>query len=147
MDSMKRILVAVSLVVVVAAFVPAVKAAGIGEANWPVQVTFQAPIQVGSLVLASGTYEFQLVDSSVARNVILIYSVTQKRWVGMAMGINVERQNVSSMTGFTFEDTVKGAPKALEYWFYPGWNRGIKFIYSRNQATDSFAAANLIASK
>ncbi len=140
MDSMKRVLVALTLVLVVSAFVPAVKAAGIGEANWPVQVTFRAPVQVGSLILSPGTYDFQLVDSPVARNVILIYSVGQKRWIGMAMGINDGRTDTSKMTGFTFEDTAPGAPRALQYWFYPGWNRGIKFIYSRNQATDKIAA-------
>jgi hypothetical protein len=140
MGFIKRILVVASLVVVVSAFVPSVKAAGVGEVNWQTEVIFKAPVQVGNLVLDPGTYEFQLTDGTVARNVISIYSVDQRHWVGMVMGINVARTDISSMTGFTFENLAKGAPNALEYWYYPGWNRGIKLLYSQPSAIHKMAA-------
>ncbi len=137
MGSAKKILIAVSIMVVISVVVPRIALCkGLDEDNWPVQATFSSPVRIGSMVLAPGTYSFQLTEGTLSRNVVEIYSFDQKRWLGMVMGINDSRQDTSKMTGFTFENLDKDAPVALKYWYYPGWTRGIKFIYpSANVAT------------
>jgi hypothetical protein len=140
MDSIKKLLIAAFIVVTVSAFVPNIKAGEPDDSNWPTKVTFNAPVQVGNMVLAPGTYEFRLTSGTVARNVISIFSNDSGRWIGMVMGINDGRADTSKMTGFTFQDIAAGAPKALEYWFYSDWYRGIKFIYPHTQSVDKVAA-------
>ena len=71
-----------------------------------------------------------------------IYSVDQRRWLGMVMGINDTRQYGSKMSGFTFVDIGVDAPRAIQYWFYPEWSRGIKFIYRGDKAVNNMAAAS-----
>jgi hypothetical protein len=141
MGSIINLLIAAFVVVIASVIVPNVMAAGLDDCNWPTRVTFGTPVQVGDFVLPPGTYEFRLTDSAVARNVIQIFSNDSNRWVGMVMGINDNRADTSQMTGFTFEDRGAGAPKALEYWFYSNWARGIKFVYPRTQGSQDKMAA------
>ena len=143
MSSIKKTLIALSVVVIVSAFVPAVKAQDAGEANWPTRISFTLPVQVGDMVLTPGSYEFMLTPGTWARNVVAIYSVDQGRWLGMVMGINVSRVDTAKMTGFTFADMGMGAPKALQYWFHSDWSRGVKFLYSHTSNSDTMAAANI----
>jgi hypothetical protein len=140
MVSIKKLLIAAFIAVIVSIIVPSVKAGEPDDSNWPIKVTFSAPVQVGNMVLAPGTYEFRLTSGTVARNVITIFSNDSGRWVGMVMGINDGRVDTSKMTGFTFQNVGSGAPRALEYWFYSNWNRGIKFIYPHAQSVDKVAA-------
>jgi hypothetical protein len=140
MYTVKKILIALSIAVMVSVFVPPAKANGMDSGNWPTQVTFDRPVQIGNLVLDPGTYDFQLTDGTQARDVVQIYSVDRGDWVGMVMGINVNRQNTSTMTGFTFRKLGKNLPEQLEYWFYPQWIRGVKFIYPHNKVSRTMLA-------
>src|SRR5512138_3017560 len=101
MSSIKRVLIVASIVVMASGFVYSVKAFGMDESNWPTQITFTEPLQVGTLSLPAGTYDFYLASGPAARNVIMVYSVDQRRWEGMVMGVNDVRQ-ASSRSGFTF---------------------------------------------
>ncbi len=49
------------------------------------------------------------------------------------MGVTDTRQDLSKKSGFTFENIGDDAPAALQYWFYPGWSRGIKFVYRNDK--------------
>ena len=115
--------------------------------DWPVRATFASPIRIGSMVLDPGTYDIQLTSNNVSRNVVLIYSVDQQRWLGMVMGINDTRQGNSKLSGFTFEDFGDNAPATLQYWFYPGWDRGVKFVYRNAKIVDTTAQARAAVSK
>ncbi|HTY63984.1 MAG TPA: hypothetical protein VMG30_17180 [Acidobacteriota bacterium] len=99
------------------------------------------------MVLAPGTYDLQLTQGTWARNVVAIYSVDQKRWIGMVMGINDSRQDTSKMSGFTFERIGSDAPVALEYWFYEDWNRGVKFVYPEGGSVAAMTKSVDVASK
>jgi hypothetical protein len=134
MRSVKSVVIAALIAVIVAVCVPYVKAVEADDSNWPTKITFNEPVQVGELTLAPGTYEFRLTSGTVARNVIAIYSDDRNSWVGMVMGVNDRRVDTSKMTGFTLQDRGANAPKALEYWFYSGWSRGVKFIYPSAQS-------------
>jgi len=142
MGSAKKLLVAVSIVVVASFIAPSIAVCQetTGD-NWPVRATFYSPTQVGSMVLAPGTYDFQLTVGTVARNVVEIYSVDQKRWLGMVMGITDNKQDRSQTSSFTFVDNGVDAPRAIHYWFYPGWSRSIKFVYRNVKAVDTMAEA------
>ena len=148
MGSAKRLLIAVSIMVVVSVIVPSVAyCQGSDDASWPVRTTFTMPVRIGSMVLAPGTYDLRLTQGTWARNVVAIYSVDQKRWMGMVMGINDSRQDTSKMSGFTFERIGSDVPVALEYWFYEDWNRGVKFVYHEGANVDAMAGAVDVASK
>jgi hypothetical protein len=141
MSSIKKIVIAVSIVVLVSAFTHSTKAIGIDDSNWKTLVTFDQYYQVGDLMLTPGTYQFTLAPGLVSRNVIRIYSVDNRRWVGMVQGINDYRIDTTRMSGFTFTRDANGMPRALEYWFYPGWNRGVKLIYPWTHASGSQSAS------
>jgi hypothetical protein len=141
MGSAKKFLIAASIMVVISWVAPSTAICqGLDDCNWPVQATFYSPVQIGSMVLSPGTYNFQLTDGTLSRNVVEVYSVDQKRWLGMVMGINDSRRDTSKMTGFTFENIGKDNPVALQYWYYPNWSRGIKFIYPNAEAATMTAA-------
>ena len=141
MSSIKKVLIAASIVVLVSAFAPSAKAIGMDESNWGTRVTFDEYYQIGDLMLTPGTYEFSLVPNLVSRNVIMVYSVDNRRWVGMVQGVNDYRIDTSKRSGFVFTRDVNGIPRALEYWFYPGWNRGVKIIYSGTHASGAQSAS------
>ena len=141
MTSIKKIVIAVSVVFLVSAFATSVKAYNMDDANWKTRVTFEEYYQVGDLMLTPGTYQFTLVPGLVSRSVIRIYSVDNRRWVGMVQGINDYRIDTSRMSGFTFTRDANGMPRALEYWFYPGWTRGVKLIYPWKHASGTQSAS------
>jgi hypothetical protein len=129
MSSIKKISIAASFAVLALGLAFSLKAYGMDESNWPTQITFDEQLRVGNLSLDAGTYKLYLTSGPVTRNVIMIYSVDKGRWEGMVMGINDQRMDTSTGSGFTFVDRKDGSGKMLEYWFYPGWKRGIKFVY------------------
>ena len=142
MGSIKRILIGLSVAAIVSIFVPAVQAQGMDEANWPMKATFDTAVQIGNLVLSPGTYDFRLVPGNWARTVVEVYSEESGRWVGMVMGINSSRVDTSKGSGFTYYyQTAVGGPRLVEYWYYPQWNRGLRFIYPRTQTAGASAVA------
>ena len=148
MGSAKKFLAAVSIVVVVSFIGPSIAVGqGADEANWPVRATFVSPVQIGPMVLSPGTYEFQLTSGTTCRTVVEIYSVDQERWLGMVMGVNETRQGTSKKSGFTFENIGAEGPLVLQYWFYPEWNRGIKFVYRNADVVDTMAEAKAAGSR
>ena len=148
MESAKKLLIALSIVVVVSFIAPAIAVGqGLDESNWPVRTTFASPVRIGTMVLEPGTYYLQLTSGTVSRNVVAIYSVDQKRWLGMVMGINDTRKDLYSRSGFTFENIGDDAPAALQYWFYPGWSRGVKFVYHSSKPINTMAEARVASSK
>ena len=142
MRSVRNWVIAVSILFAVSVFAPSAVFAQSGDAwDWPVQVKFSEPTQVGSMVLAPGTYDFRLTSGTWARNVIAVYSVDRRQFLGMVMGINDSRQDTSKRTGFTFENIGDNSPRALQFWFYQGWNRGIKFVYPEAKGAVKMAEA------
>jgi hypothetical protein len=145
MNSIKKISVAASIAVMALGFAFSLKAYGMDASNWPTRITFDEPLQIGNMSLDVGSYDFYLSSGPAARNVMMIYSVDKNRWLGMVMGINDNRVDTSIGSGFTFISSSDGSPKKLEYWFYPGWNRGVKFLYPESGMNAMHAA--LVSSK
>lgn len=140
MRCFKRTFLAISLVILVAATIPAVRAGDSADANWPKYITINESFQIGDLNFSPGTYYFRLTSNTVSRNVMMVYSLDRERWEGIIMGINAYRQDSSDkMSGFTFARQGNSKPIVLEYWFYPGWNRGIKFTRHDLESTSHVA--------
>jgi hypothetical protein len=133
MNSLRRLVIAASVLVIVSALVPMARAAD--SSDWPTQITFTEPVRVGPLYLTAGTYEFRLNPDSIDRSILMVYSFDKRCWEGIAMGVNAQRVDTSKMTGFTFERAKAEEPLKLEYWFYGNWNHGIHFVYPEAQNT------------
>jgi len=104
--------------------------------DWPNEVHFNSPTEIGELTLQPGSYELQLDSDPFCRNVVKIYNRSQRRWEGMANGIFVYRQDVPGVAKgreLTFTTDGKTGNKALKYWFYNEWGQGIEFVYPDNQ--------------
>lgn len=101
-----------------------------GSSDWPTVVTIHESFRIGNLVLSPGEYYFKLTSGTVSRNAVMIFSIDRWRWEGMVMGIQANREDVKPSEEFVFGMKNTGEPPYLEYWFYPNWNRGIKFVYS-----------------
>ena len=124
MKTLSKLLVTATLALIVAAFIPAVKA---DEGNWATQVTINEPIQIGNIVLSPGSYVFRLTDIW-APGAVSIYSTNTGNYDGIVMGIPVYRTHATEKSTFIFEKGAKGAPEMLEYWYYPDNNYGLQFM-------------------
>ena len=132
MKCIRMTIVSLVFFALLAIAVPLVVAQGTAEANWPIMMTIDESFQIGNLVFPSGSYYFQLSPGTVSRQVMMIYSLDRRSWEGIVLGVNAQRSKNSIASGFTFVDNGAGEPKQLEYWFYPNWSRGVKFISSQN---------------
>jgi hypothetical protein len=151
-----RTIVATAFLLVAACIaVPALKAQDTGDSNWPTIITFTQPFQIENHVFSPGSYYFQLSPGTWARSVVMVYSRDKERWEGIFLGINVDRADAyssrgfrtdaRSSSGFTFINRGAANPDALEYWFYPGWERGVKFTYSPIQTAEKVKPAAAVA--
>jgi hypothetical protein len=139
---MKRLLIAVSMVVMVSAFTSSIKAFGMDEYNWPTQTTLDESCKVGNLMLAPGTYNFYRAPTFLATDLIMVYSVDNARWEGIVRGVYALRSDTPYGSGLTFVRTSKDMPERLEYWFYSNWDWGIKIVYPENRSTGTMSALN-----
>jgi hypothetical protein len=137
MKTLKRMMIASALSLMVMAFVPVAKA---DPMNLGTRVTIDQPIQVGDLVLAPGTYEFRLADYWLPR-VVMIFSDNGDHYVGIVMGVHAYRKQITDTSTFSLVNIGKGSPEALQYWYYPDRHNGIQFIYPHVR-TSSMQAAN-----
>jgi hypothetical protein len=128
----KRTTISLVFLGVLAIAVPLAVAQGGSQANWPLTTTISESFQVGNLVFPAGSYYFQLSPGTVSRQVMMIYSLDRRSWEGIVLGINAQRYENNMASGFTFVRNGESGHKQLQYWFYPNWSRGIKFISSQN---------------
>jgi hypothetical protein len=127
MNSIKKIMISLSLVLIAAFAVPTLRAE---NADWPTRVNFLSSVQIGDLILRPGNYELQLTRGTTHRGVVMIYDLDHGKWVGMVQGIYTHRDNVSGdMAEFTFEKDIVNGRDVMTTWFYPDWNRGVRFVY------------------
>lgn len=125
MNPLKRFVTAAVVAILVVAFAPTLKAAG--ESEWPSVMTIDKTVQVGSLVLDQGQYLLQKLSNSPNRNVVMIYSMDRRRWEGAVLGLPKDKSKTSGRFVFASREGVRGEQETLQYWFHPGWNRGIQF--------------------
>jgi len=99
------------------------------EWNEMTYLTFSAPFELPGVALPPGTYLFKRPDSPSDHNIVQVFSKDGKNLYGTFCTVPFDRQTPSAEPSVTLQETAKGAPDAIEAWFYPGRVTGDKFIY------------------
>jgi hypothetical protein len=130
MKTLKKLAIASAFALIVAAVAPV--AAKADQGNWETKVTINQPLQVGDLVLTPGTYVFRLADIW-APDAVMIYNTKTQSYDGVVLGMPAHRSHASERTKLVLKEEAKGAPEALQYWYYPDSLRGIEFYYPQTK--------------
>jgi hypothetical protein len=111
------------------------------EWNKRTYLTFSGPVQIPGATLPAGTYTFEIADPDSSRHVIRVSEKDTNKPLGLFMTIPNERMEAPSDNLIMFSERPRGAPQAIQVWFYPGDKIGEEFVYPRTQAV-SIAKAN-----
>jgi hypothetical protein len=98
-------------------------------------ITFNKPVEIPGMVLTPGTYVLKLADLAGDRNVVQIFNADESHLYETVLAISAYRLEPTDKTIVTFEERPKGAPEAIDTWFYPGDNYGQEFVYSSKNET------------
>jgi hypothetical protein len=97
-------------------------------------LTFSGPVDVPGITLPAGTYRFELADPTTGRRVVKVADKDGKKTYGMFISVPNQRLTPSDKPVVMFNETVVGAPPAVQAWFYPGETFGYEFAYPHGQA-------------
>ena len=103
--------------------------------NKATKLTFSQPVEVSGTVLQSGTYWFQLMNSSTNRNIVQIWNADHTKLIKTILAIPSYRMNPTAQTVVRFDERPTGTPEAIKNWYYPGTNFGQEFVYRNARAT------------
>ncbi|MGB8062056.1 MAG: hypothetical protein WCF26_09190 [Candidatus Sulfotelmatobacter sp.] len=104
--------------------------------NKATKITFPEPVEVSGTVLQSGTYWFQLMDSSADRHIVQIWNADRSRLITTILAVPNYRLRPTGDTVIKFAERPSGTPEAVKAWFYPGDNFGQEFVYPKVRATE-----------
>jgi hypothetical protein len=133
MKSYKSQIVMFCLVVLAALFFS--NSANATTWNKATKITFSQPVEVAGIVLPSGTYWFELFDSSSNRNIVQIWTADRMNLITTILAIPNYRLTPSGDTVIKFSERPIGTPEAIKAWFYPGDGYGQEFVYPKTRAT------------
>ncbi|HLX82764.1 MAG TPA: hypothetical protein VKR59_02635 [Terriglobales bacterium] len=103
--------------------------------NKSTKLTFSQPVEVSGIVLQSGTYWFQLMDSPADRNIVQIWNADHTKLIRTILAIPSYRMNPTGETVVRFDERPTGTPEAIKTWYYPGTNFGQEFVYRKARPT------------
>ncbi len=90
-------------------------------------VKINHPMQVGNVVLSPGRYDFQVVRTQTAENVVCIREAGDYHLVATVFGRPAYRAYPHNKSGWTFYRSRPGQVAALKTWYFAGENDGIQF--------------------
>jgi hypothetical protein len=93
-------------------------------------VTFNEAVEIPGQVLQPGTYVFKLLNSSVNRHIVQVWSEDETLLFATIQAIPTERSEPPNNALFEFDERPVDQPVALKTWFYPGDTIGQEFTYS-----------------
>jgi hypothetical protein len=103
------------------------------EWNKATLVTFKRAVEVPGQVLPPGTYLFKLVDDPADRHIVQIFTQDQTKLLATILAVPDYRLEPTEKTVISFDERPSGQPEAVGSWFYPGDNRGFKFVYPNSR--------------
>jgi hypothetical protein len=103
--------------------------------NKATKLTFSQPVEVSGTALPPGTYWFQLVNSSVNRNIVQVWNADHTRLIKTILAIPNHRTDPTGKTVIKFDERPTGTPEAVKTWHYPGDNFGQQFADRNARAT------------
>lgn len=92
-------------------------------------VTFDNPVEIPGVVLAPGTYVFNLENTWSDRHVVQVWDSNDMHLIATVMTVPVNRAEPAEQSIFTFKQLRTDSPAALDSWFFPGDTTGQKFEY------------------
>lgn len=92
-------------------------------------LTFSAPIALPGVVLAAGTYAFEVPDSGIS-GLVRVTSRNGKDVYLTQYTRLVDRPNVDKVPRVTFREAAAGAARPVNTWFPTGEDEGRQFIYT-----------------
>ena len=111
-------------------------AAGAQAQTWnkKTTLTFSQPVELPGVTLPAGTYVFKLLDLPATRNVVQVFNADESEVLAAILAVPHEHAEVSDKTIIGFEERPSGSPMAIHEWFYPGYSRGLEFVYPKERA-------------
>jgi hypothetical protein len=97
------------------------------------KLTFSQSVQIPGRVLPAGTYWFVLADSVGNRNIVQVFDSDRSTLYATILTVDAERLEPTEHTAITFLEQELMPTNAIVTWFYPGFNIGHEFVYSRSE--------------
>jgi hypothetical protein len=97
------------------------------------KLTFSQSVQIPGRVLPAGTYWFILADSIADRNIVQIFNSDRSMLYATILTLNADRPEPADHTALTFAERESMPTNAIVTWFYPGFNSGHEFVYSKSE--------------
>lgn len=110
--------------------------------NKATKITFPDSVEVSGVVLQSGTYWFQLLDSPADRHIVQIWNADRSRLITTILALPNYRLTPTGDTVIKFAERPSGTPEAVKAWFYPGDDFGQEFVYPKARATQIAQTVN-----
>jgi hypothetical protein len=95
-------------------------------------VTFSGPIEVPGKILPAGTYVFKLANNQSDRQIVQIFTKDHRNLLATIQAIPDYHLAPTEKPVISFAERPSGRPEAVQSWFYPGDNYGIKFVYPKS---------------
>jgi hypothetical protein len=74
-----------------------------------------------------------VADSVSDRNIVRIFNSDRSTLYAIILTIDAERLKPTDNTALTFAEKVSMPSNAIVTWFYPGFNSGHEFLYSKSE--------------
>ena len=104
------------------------------QMNKKTTITFSEPVQVPGMTLPAGTYVFKVMNSSMSKRIVQIWSADGQKLVTTCLAISDSKTQPVRKTVITYDERPDGQPMAIKEWFYPGDNAGVEFVYPKTEA-------------
>ena len=118
------------------AFLIMLPVARASEEDQATKLTFTKDVQVPGRVLPAGTYWFVLADSVGNFNIVQVFDSDRSTLYATILAIEAERLEPTEHTSITFAEQELMPTNAIVTWFYPGFNIGHEFVYSRSEGRE-----------
>jgi hypothetical protein len=94
-------------------------------------ITFSQPVELPGVMLAAGTYRFQLADPENESSVVQVLNEKGNVSYGMFITVPEHRATAADEGEVTLAERPSGSPEAVESWTYPGDDIQWTFVYPR----------------
>lgn len=102
--------------------------------NKKTTMTFTTPVEVPGAILEPGTYVFKLLNSATNRNIVLVYNAEENHLYAMILAIPNYRLVPTGESVLRFKEGARGAPDAVQAWFFSTEQWGQEFVYPKARA-------------
>ena len=93
-------------------------------------LTFSAPIALPGVVLAAGTYAFEIPSEGASHSIVRVSSKDGRQVYLTQFTIEVRKPAADGAPKVTFHEAARGAAPAVNTWYPTGDESGKQFIYN-----------------